>query len=174
MHAGAGAIASVCETATDCAAGLTCASGVCHPFCPATQVLSQCPTAAGGPALGLCNQVDVDAAAVPQDSYCFFGCTPSPNDCPAGQSCIIDTVEGTNYPDCQAAGSVAAGGACTTNANCAAGTICHSTSATGNVCLQLCRTAADCASLGAALTCDTTIGLAVNGVLYGLCDEEHD
>ena len=172
VKAGASVSGSLCETSTDCAAGLTCASGVCHPFCAASVAGTTCPTAAsGGPVLGLCDQVYADASAVLQDSYCFFACTPSPNTCPSGQGCVIDTVEGTNYSDCQAAGSVATGGACATTASCAAGTTCYSDGgAPGGSCMQFCVTTADCADLGATFQCDTTIGLALDGVLYGLCD----
>jgi hypothetical protein len=83
---------------------------------------------------------------------------------------VITTVYGTNYSDCQAVGPVAVGGACSTDANCAQGAICYAGDAAGGVCMQLCLAAEDCASLGAQLQCDTTIGLALDGVLYGLCD----
>src|ERR1700734_3092668 len=59
LNAGAGPSGSQCHAASDCAGGLTCASGVCRPFCPATLVGSPCPTASTGPALGLCAQVNV-------------------------------------------------------------------------------------------------------------------
>ncbi|MGO8994668.1 MAG: hypothetical protein ACLQVI_15235 [Polyangiaceae bacterium] len=172
MNAGAGASGSLCTTTADCAAGLTCASGVCHPYCSPSDVETTCPTSAtGGPTLGLCNQVNVNAAAVPQDSYCFFACTPSPNDCPSGQGCVIDTVEGTNYSDCQVAGSVAPGGSCTTTSSCAAGSTCYTGGEGGSLCLQFCLATSDCANLGASFQCNTTIGLALDGVLYGLCDD---
>jgi hypothetical protein len=172
VKAGEGSSGSSCETPSDCAPGFTCASGVCHPFCSAASVGTTCPAlASGGPALGLCDQVTVNAAAVSQDSYCFFACTPSPNTCPAGQGCVIDTVAGENYSDCQAAGHVAPGGTCATTASCAAGATCYADGgASGGVCMQFCVKTADCASLGPTFQCDTTIGLALDGVLYGLCD----
>jgi hypothetical protein len=171
VNAGVAVSGTACSAVGDCAAGLTCVEGVCRPFCPESIVGSTCAAPASGPAPGLCVQPLVNAVAIPQDAYCFFDCTPVPNDCPAGQGCIITAVDGINYPDCQAAGSVAPGGACTADSSCAAGSICYQGDAAASVCLQLCLTAKDCASLGATFQCNTSIGSAVNGVLYGLCAE---
>ena len=159
---------SLCTSELSCEAGLTCAAGVCRPYCPASRVGSQC-AATTGPGLGLCAQALDNGAPVPQDSFCFFDCTPSPNNCPAGQGCIVVTINATNYPNCQAAGTTAAGGACTEDLDCAAGTICYDTGTTGDFCVKVCRTTADCGDLGVGYTCDTSIGPLVSGVQYGLC-----
>jgi hypothetical protein len=65
-----------------------------------------------------------------------------------------------------AAGTVLAGGACTAQSDCVAGTTCQNIGGMP-LCVRPCRTTADCA-VGTA--CDnTTDGFTLNGVLYGLC-----
>jgi hypothetical protein len=165
VTAGAGESGSVCAGAVDCAAGLTCASSVCRPFCTAAEVDSVCPTTTTGPPLGTCVPISNDGEAVPQLQVCLFDCTPFPNNCPAGEGCtaVVDDNNGLDYFDCEGAGVGMAGDSCESNVDCVAGTECLS-----SACTQLCKTTGDCASLGADYDCD--LEFTVNGMDYGVCE----
>jgi hypothetical protein len=163
VTAGTGESGSVCTANVDCLAGLTCVSSLCRPFCTAADIGSGCP----GTSDTQCVQLYDDGVAVDQDSVCFSGCTPVPNNCAIGACTILNTAPGSDtiYSYCQEPGTGAAGAGCTSNIDCAAGTVCGSSS---GVCEQFCRTASDCANLG--LDCDTTnMGFTLNGIVYGIC-----
>jgi hypothetical protein len=165
--AGSLGVGAVCTATTDCAAGLTCGSNLCHPFCDTPG--AKCTGSSPYP-LGTCLQITSNSVTVPQDALCLFQCTPSPNDCPAGQGCVILTTNGQSYSNCQIPGTGIPGDTCTSNADCAAGTGCFNTS-TGLFCVQYCRADSDCADLSGT-QCDlTNFATPVDGVTYGVCDQ---
>ena len=167
VAAGALGVGEVCTATTDCAAGLTCGSNLCHPFCNAPGL--RCTGSGGANTLGTCLQIEDNSVDVPQDSLCLFQCTPSPNDCPAGQGCVILTLNSVNYVNCQIPGTGVPGDTCTSNADCGAGSGCFNTS-TGLFCVQYCRTNNDCTNLSGT-HCDTTnFETDVGSVTYGVCD----
>jgi hypothetical protein len=142
---------------TDCAAGLTCLSGVCHAFCATLD--TACPG-------GECVQA---GDGQPQDLVCLVSCTPAPVSCGAGQACEVFTLNGSLTTDCEGPGTVAAGGSCTMDSDCAAGLGCIGTPA---ACLQWCQlspNATSCASGNACTGFDTPF--IINGITYGACPE---
>jgi len=171
LVAGAATSGELCDSATDCAAGSTCLVGVCHPFCNVAG--SPCPAAAAGPPVGLCIQATDDGIDIAQAEYCLFECTPLPNNCPAGEACVVvqvplasGTVTTTN---CEVPGTGVPGASCAADGNpdCQAESECDISD--DSVCAQFCRSASDCIGVGTG-TCNLTVDLVVNGVSYGFCE----
>jgi hypothetical protein len=147
-----------CASNTDCAAGLSCASGVCHTYCT---------TAGADCSAGVCVQVG-DGSQI-QDKLCTVDCTLSPDSCGSGQTCVPFVVDDSPVSgDCEAPGSVAFDGSCTSLYDCAAGLACITEY---GVCLPWCQTTSFCQSaLGDSYNCYFDVSVTIEGTTYGYCD----
>ncbi len=148
------------QTSGQCAPGLTCVWGECHPYCGTAGALCS------DPLTNACvNLTDANSANIPNFLICHINCAlQDPNACGGGgEGCIYFT---TDQVDCYPVGTTDANCNATTSI-CPAGQVCL-TDQTNYFCLPWCRiglsdcTTGTCNSLG-------TNAPTVNGQEFGYC-----
>jgi hypothetical protein len=162
VTAGSGGLGAACLSSGNCEAGLTCAGGVCRPYCASPG--SDCP----GTELGECIQaVDRDGGATPNLRICLVNCdlaTPSGR-CGSGMRC---TYFETDSVDCRVEGDGTQGDSCAGESDCASGYGC-SPGLLRAVCERYCQVGgtSNCPS---GTTCTPLLTpRRVGGVHFGTC-----
>ncbi|MBM4343284.1 MAG: hypothetical protein FJ100_07895 [Deltaproteobacteria bacterium] len=151
-------VAEDCSDGAGCKVGLcvTAQNGsqACSPFCT---VDAQCDSKS-------CNQITGKKYKV-CDVAKYQTCKPIGGNCPKGQACYQQGVQGFV---CLAAGSAAKGEACKTNSDCAPGYTCTGNAGTASS-TGLCRKV--CSKSGSSGCDDPTTPCSDLGGGYGYCEE---
>ncbi|MEZ4401340.1 MAG: hypothetical protein R3B06_15045 [Kofleriaceae bacterium] len=164
---------STCGSFSECAAGYVCAGGRCHRYCDTD---ASCPQPRGMCAIQITDQ---GGAPIAGAVTCSANCNPAQSaagGCPAGQKCGFFTVMRGTPPasvdivDCATPGAGAHGAACTTDATCAADTLCSTVNAAQR-CRRVCTRPAgnECAAVPGTTCVGFNPALTVGGTEYGVC-----
>jgi hypothetical protein len=167
VHSGTRQLGAACNTASECAAGLTCAGGTCAKWCTTD---ADCEI---GDEQAACIEGRLVGLPWEDTKVCASTCDPSaPQEprkpltaCGAGLTCapIGDVAKSSDSPlgfMCIRPGSATEGHACKAHAECASGLFCD-----GEHCLRSCRSDSDC---GDAL-CAEIRKIAPTNVAWNAC-----